>query len=173
MVKEINLDLVEQKAHKYYTDGDFFCSEAVVKTIKECFDLDYGDEIVRLASGFAIGMGGSGCVCGAAVGANMAIGMVFGRDQAKDKKVNKTLTLSNEIHDYFKAEKGSLCCRVLTKKFDKFGGKEHKKQCALFTSELAYKTAEVIARELKIPVIKSGEKIEVKTKKGFWNIFKK
>lgn len=155
MVEKIDLDMVRNSAFKYYTDGDFYCSEAVVLTIKEVFDLDYGDEVVRLASGFAIGMGGSGCVCGAVVGANMAIGMVFGRDKAKDRRVKKTLKLSKEVHDYFKEEKGSLCCRVLTRKFKKFGSKEHKEQCALFTGELAYKTAEVIARELKITAVKN------------------
>lgn len=57
IIEKIDLDMVRNKAFKYYTDGDFYCSEAVVLAIKEMFDLDYGDEIVRLASGSAIGMG--------------------------------------------------------------------------------------------------------------------
>ena len=42
-----------------------------------------------MASGFPVGMGGSGCTCGAVVGGIMAIGMFFGRVQAKDSKVQK------------------------------------------------------------------------------------
>ena len=107
MVDRIDLDMVRDSPFKYYTDGNFYCSKAVVKTLK----------------------------------------------------------LSKEIHDYFKEEKGSLCCKVLTRKFKKFGSKEHKEQCALFTKELAYKTAEVIVRELNITVVKDGTE-EVKIKKG-------
>lgn len=68
-----------------------------------------------------------------------------------------------EIHDYFKEEKGSLCCRILTRKFKKFDSKEHKGQCALFTEELAYKITEVMTRELNIIVVKDSiEKVKIK-----------
>ena len=69
-----------------------------------------------------------------------------------------------EIHDYFKEEKGALCCRILTRKFKKFDSKDHKKQCVLFTGKLAYKITEVMARELNIIVVKDRIE-EVKIKK--------
>jgi C_GCAxxG_C_C family probable redox protein len=42
-----------------------------------------------MASGFPVGIGGSGCTCGAIAGGVMAIGMFFGRTSPKDQKVNK------------------------------------------------------------------------------------
>ena len=36
-----------------------------------------------MASGFPVGIGGSGCTCGAIAGGIMALGMVFGRKRSK------------------------------------------------------------------------------------------
>jgi C_GCAxxG_C_C family probable redox protein len=52
-------------AEEYYRSGDFYCSEAIVKTIKDEFQLPIPDAIIAAASGFPVGMGGSGCTCGA------------------------------------------------------------------------------------------------------------
>ncbi len=147
--KIINLDKVREKAENYYRNRDFYCSEAIVKTIKEEFDLDISDEVIAMASGFPVGMGGSGCTCGAVAGGIMALGLFFGRTKAKDKKVDKTMKLSKELHDIFKGRHKSLCCRILTKDM-KMGGKEHINQCIYFTGDVAYETAKIICRELNI-----------------------
>lgn len=62
-----------------------------MKTIKDAFDLDYDDSVIALASGFPVGMGRSGCTCGAVAGGVMALGLVFGRTQAKDTHSNGRL----------------------------------------------------------------------------------
>ncbi|MGL5244625.1 MAG: C-GCAxxG-C-C family protein [Sarcina sp.] len=147
MKTNIDINKIKEIAEKYYREGDFFCSEAVVKTIRDEFELDLPDEVIAMASGFPVGIGRAGCTCGAVTGGIMALGMVFGRIEAKDSKVNKTLELSKEIHDDFKERNRSLCCRILTKGMV-LGTPEHKKQCVRFTGEVTEKVAEIIIREI-------------------------
>ncbi len=144
----MNIDFAQVRAtaEKYYRDGDFYCSEAVVKTIRDAFGLEFDDSVIAMASGFPVGIGGSGCTCGAVIGGVMALGMVFGRTQAKDERVNKAMALSKELHDQFRANHKSLCCRVLTKNLT-LGTPEHLEQCISLTGEVAEAVARIIVRE--------------------------
>ena len=150
MRKEISLKKIRERAESYYRNGDFFCAESIVKTIKEEFDLDLPDEIVSVASGFATGMG-AGCTCGAVVGGVMSLGMCFGRTQPGDSSVDKTVRLARELHDTFQGKHRVLCCRALTEG-KKGGTPERKNQCVAFTGEVATDTARIIARELHIEI---------------------
>ncbi|MGD0154092.1 MAG: C-GCAxxG-C-C family protein [Thermacetogeniaceae bacterium] len=147
MKKSVDLKKIKKQAEDYYRNGDFFCSEAIVKTIKDEFDLPVPDDVIAMASGFPVGMGGSGCTCGAVVGGIMALGLVFGRTTAKDAKVSKTMVLAKELHDTFKKQHKSLCCRVLTKDME-LGSPVHMQQCIAFTGEVAEAAAKIIVREL-------------------------
>lgn len=147
-VMDIDLEKVRKTAEGYYRNGDFYCSEAVVKTVKDEFKIDISDDIIKMASGFPVGIGGSGCTCGAVSGGIMALGLVFGRNTAKDSKVDKAMVLSKELHDYFKENHKSTCCRILTKGMT-LGTETHMKQCIFLTGEVAYKVAEIIVRESK------------------------
>lgn len=147
----IDLNIIRNTAENYYRNGDFYCSEAIVKTIKDEFDLPVSDEILKVASGFPVGMGGSGCSCGAVVGGIMVIGMFFGRTQPKDDKVNKAMALSKELHDIFRDRHKYLCCRGLTQGMT-LGSPEHMEQCISFTGEVAEETAKILVRELNLEV---------------------
>lgn len=147
----IDLNKIKTTAENYYRNGDFYCSESIIKTIKDEFQLPVSDDIVKMASGFPVGIGGSGCTCGAVVGGIMAIGLFFGRSEAKDKRVNKTMTLSKELHDVFQSRHKCLCCRVLTKGM-RLGFKKHMDQCISFTGEVAEEAAKIIVRELGLKV---------------------
>ena len=48
---------VREIAEAYYRSGLFYCSEAIVKTINDEFRLNFPDDVVRMASGFPIGIG--------------------------------------------------------------------------------------------------------------------
>ncbi|SCK01904.1 C_GCAxxG_C_C family protein [uncultured Clostridium sp.] len=146
---DIDINKIRETAESYYRNGDFFCSEAIVKTIKDEFELPISDEIVAAASGFPIGIGGSGCTCGAVSGGVMSLGLVFGRQVAKDPKVRKTMELTKELHEKFRNNHKSLCCRILTKGLD-MGSGEHKEQCISFTGEVAEEVAKIIVRELNL-----------------------
>lgn len=145
--KDINIEKLRKKAEDYYRNGDFYCSESIVKTIKDEFNLPVSDDVISMASGFPIGMGGAGCTCGAIVGGIMALGMFFGRTEPKDGKVKKSMELAKELHDIFRNRHKSLCCRVLTKGME-LGKEIHMQQCISFTGEVAEETAKLIIREL-------------------------
>ena len=154
MKKTIDINKIRITAENYYRNGDFYCSEAIIKTIKDEFEIELPDEIIAMASGFPVGIGGSGCTCGAVVGGVMALGMFFGRTKAKDEKVDNTMALSKELHDKFKSSHKYLCCRTLTKGMT-LGSKAHMEQCVSFTGEVAEETAKIIVRELKLDVVRS------------------
>lgn len=144
---EIDIERIRKKAEAYYRDGEFYCSEAIVKTIKDEFNMPVPDDVIAMASGFPVGMGGSGCTCGALVGGIMALGLFFGRTEPGDAKVKKAMELAKELHDNFKERHRSTCCRVLTKGME-LGSPEHMAQCISFTGEVAEETARIIVREL-------------------------
>nr|WP_050780781.1 C-GCAxxG-C-C family (seleno)protein [Dethiobacter alkaliphilus] len=126
--------------------GDFYCSESIIKSVKDNFAIDMPDEIIAMASGFPVGIGKSKCVCGAVSGGVMALGYFFGRTTGGDPKVQKTLELANELQQSFKDNHQHLCCRILTKGMDMAAG-EHKDQCVSFTGEIAEKVAAIVVRE--------------------------
>ncbi len=142
----ISLQDIRMRAEQYYKDGDFYCSEAVLKTLKDAFNAPFDDEIIKLASGFPVGMG-AGCTCGAVNGAVMGLGMFFGRNQAKGKEVKKAMQLTKELQERFTAVRKVCCCKILTKGM-RMGSSKHIEHCVGITGEVTALAAEIIAREL-------------------------
>lgn len=141
---DVDLERIRKIAEDYYRNGDFYCSEAVVKTIIDEFQIDVSEDVIKMASGFPVGMGGMGCTCGALTGGVMAIGLVYGRSQGKDPKVNKAMELSAKLYQIFYERHKVSCCKVLTRGMEK-GSPEHMEQCIAFTGEMAYEAAKIIA----------------------------
>ncbi|SDB49258.1 C_GCAxxG_C_C family probable redox protein [Desulfonatronum thiosulfatophilum] len=142
-------DMIENirlHAEQMYRAGEFYCSEAVVKAIKDHYLPDVSDDVIAAASGFPMGVGGAKCICGAVSGGVMALGLVFGRKKAKDRRIKQCMNLAKELHDTFKDRNKALCCRVLTKKV-KHCSVEHLDQCTRFTGEVAADVARIIERE--------------------------
>jgi len=73
----------EAAAGALYERG-YHCSEAVVKAINDLAGHPLPPEVMRLASGFCAGIGGSRCTCGALAGAVMAVGLLSGRSGPND-----------------------------------------------------------------------------------------
>lgn len=145
-MKEVNIQELREKAEGYYQRGEFFCSEAIVKVLKDEFMPEVSDDVVKMASGFPVGMGRSGCTCGALSGGIMVLGMIFGRNKPNGTEVAKTMEFSKELHDKFREMNKSTCCRVLTKGLV-MGSDVHKKQCVRLTGEVAEEVAKIIIRE--------------------------
>lgn len=152
MVKEVSIKKVREEAESQFRQGNFYCSEAVVYSIRKYFDNDMPEALISAASGFPIGIGKSKCVCGAVSGGILSIGYFFGRTKGADPVVQDTLKLANELQESFRKNHGCLCCHVHTRGMDMASG-EHKNQCISFTGEIAEKAAEIIARERNIKVI--------------------
>ena len=148
--KEVSPKKVQKEAEELFRGG-FFCSEAVMSAIRSNFDLQCPEEVIAMASGMPVGIGKSGCICGALNGGVMALGCFFGRTKQGDPKVNKNIEVAHELHDWFKVASGknATCCRILTKEFDKGKG-EHKEQCIRYTGLVAGKVAEIIVREFDL-----------------------
>ncbi len=144
--KNIHIGQIQAQAEKYYREGDFYCSEAVLKALKDAFHAPYDDSIIKLASGFPVGMG-AGCTCGAVNGAVMALGMFFGRSSAKGEEVKKAMQLTKELQDVFTAKRRVCCCKILTKGME-LGSGTHMEHCIAITGEVTAMAATIIAREL-------------------------
>ncbi len=143
--KQEFLDKVRTDAENYFDRGEFFCSEAVVQVINDALGKLYPDEVVKLASGFPIGLGKAQCLCGAVSGGEMALGMVYGRVHGEN--MNPVMfEKAKALHDFVKDEYKSLCCRVITREWagDNFQSPERKAHCI----EITGKVAEWVANEL-------------------------
>ena len=142
---------VKGDAEELFRSGRFFCSEAIVASIRKNIAPEMPLELIKSASGFPVGVGRSKCMCGAISGSIISLGYFFGRSSPSsptDPKITKCLELANELQESFRNNhKGVLCCHIHTKDMDMAKG-EHKSQCVAFTGEMAAKTAEIILREL-------------------------
>lgn len=129
------LQAIRVQAEGYFQRGEFFCSEAVVHTLNEFLNWPFPEEITKLASAFPIGIGKSGCVCGAVSGGVMALGMVYGRSHGEAMN-EKMFPVAAALHDHVKKMYKSTCCRVLVKEYD-FSSPERKAHCVRITGEVA------------------------------------
>ena len=139
--KKIRID-----AENYYENG-FYCSEAVIASIRDNFELSIPEEVICMGSGFPVGIGLAKCLCGSVAGGVMVLGLFFGRSKPIAPKTDVCFRTSKELHDFFKMKNGAICCRVLTKGMD-FSLGDHKAQCTRFTGEVAEVVSQIIVREL-------------------------
>lgn len=147
------LDKVQANAEELFRSGTYFCSEAVLQTINEFLGKPYGEDIVKLASGFPIGLGKAGCLCGAVSGGQMALGMVYGRVQGEPMD-DKMFEKAKALHDYIISQYKATCCRVITKQWagDNFKSPERKNHCITITGKVARWVANEIIEDGKIEV---------------------
>ena len=154
MKKEISIKQIRFDAEEVFRIGGFYCSEAIISSIRKNIDPNMPEALVAAGSGFPIGVGRSMCMCGAISGAVVCLGYFFGRTTPTtptDPKSVKAMELAFELQEAFKKNHKVLCCHVHVKGMDLAGG-EHKKQCVGFTGEMAEKVAEIIAREINLKI---------------------
>ncbi|HEX9092365.1 MAG TPA: C-GCAxxG-C-C family (seleno)protein [Coriobacteriia bacterium] len=150
MDHELVVQKVKRDAEEYFRSGGFYCSEAIVASIRDNIAPEMPEAIIAAASGFPVGVGRSKCMCGAVSGGVLSLGYVFGRTEPSspaDPKSVRALAAASELEQTFRESHRVLCCSVHTRGMDMASG-EHKAQCVLFTGEMAAKTAEIITREL-------------------------
>lgn len=125
-----------ETAEQYFRSGGYFCSEAVVQTINDMMGKPLPQEAVKMASGFPIGIGRAGCICGAISGGVMALGLKYGRT-APGQAAPDILPISAELHDHIRDQYKSTCCRVIVRDLGEFGGPARKAHCIKITGEVA------------------------------------
>jgi len=134
-----------QDAEDAYSGG-LQCAEAVVHAIRKNLAPQMPEALVSAASGFSVGVGGGGCLCGAVSGGVLALGYFFGRTfptTITDPQSQKTIVLAHELQEAFKAKHSVLCCHVLTKGLE-IDSTEQRAYCAAFVGSAAAITAEII-----------------------------
>lgn len=89
-------------------------SVAVFLAVCQEFEIDKESNInPQIASAFAGGIGNTGSVCGAVVGAVMAIGLKLGQQDTMEEELRK-LKVARDFRNRFEMEAGSINCRELT-----------------------------------------------------------
>lgn len=146
MTTDINMEQLKRDAEEIFCNG-FACSESVIYTLRNHFQIEFSDDAIAMSSGFPWGLGGGGCLCGAVAGGTMILGYFFGRTVPGDPKNVKCFALTEEFHDAFKKEFGATCCRVLTKGMER-DSKERKDHCIKMVKFTVEKIAEIVKREL-------------------------
>jgi len=140
---------IRKRAEDLFTTAKFNCSEAVIVALREAFFPSLPDYVIAAVSGFPVGIGGSGCSCGAVTGAICALGLVFGREKSSELlKAAECMKFAHEIYDDFFAKHNALCCRYLTRGVD-IGSMHHSLQCKEFTGDAAESAARIILREFE------------------------
>lgn len=87
---------------------------AVLQAVCQEFKIEIDNDIIsRIAFGFAGGIGNTGAVCGAVVGAVMAIGLKRGQTETIEEALRE-LAVAREFRRRFEAEMGNVNCRELT-----------------------------------------------------------
>jgi C_GCAxxG_C_C family probable redox protein len=129
--------MIGKRAENLYLTGQLLCSEAILAVMNRGLrgGLPEGMDI-SLASALPIGLGNSGCTCGALSGAVLALGLFLGRDRPGAFNGKQAMPAANLLHNRFKGLFGSTCCRVLKQKA-KHNPKGHFKQCAQITGQTA------------------------------------
>ncbi|MGM0420299.1 MAG: C-GCAxxG-C-C family protein [Bacillota bacterium] len=128
---------VRETAEGYFRRGEYYCSEAVLTTINDTLGQELPPEVVKMASGFPIGIGKSKCLCGAVSGGVMALGLKYGRTKPGAEMPEESFTASAELHNHVIEKYGSTCCRVLTRHFEDFTSQARADHCIQITGEVA------------------------------------
>jgi C_GCAxxG_C_C family probable redox protein len=105
------------KATELFNNG-YSCSEAIVRGAYETgiIDQEIDIELInQVAQPFSGGMS-SGCICGAVAGAQIVLGLLFGRKNLSiPSKYMKNIAA--EFIDKFKEKRKTTCCRALSAGF--------------------------------------------------------
>lgn len=138
---------IRNEAETLFQTGKFNCSEAVMSALRHAFFPDIPAYVIAAVSGFPVGIGGSGCLCGAVSSAVCALGLLFGREESSELlKAASCMKLAAELHQEFTAKHKAVCCRVLTRSLE-IGSAEHANQCVKLTGDAAEAAARIILRE--------------------------
>ena len=131
---------IRKRAYGHFESG-LHCAEVISKTILEMFSGQPHPAVIRSASGFGGGIGGSNEeLCGAFTGGVVALGYLLGRENGGDS-LKGCGSVINQFKRAFLDKFGSLHCQTLLNGF-----KEEKNPlgCAKLTAETTLILAELL-----------------------------
>jgi len=142
--------LVEEKAKKMFGAGGLLCAESVLTSVSDEAGV-ISPLIPRIATGFCGGIARTRGMCGAVTGGIMALGILYGRDNA-EQSYETVYEKVQQFLQAFEAEYKSTNCFELTG-YD-LGKEEERKaffekgmieKCRQFTGRAASLVAELIS----------------------------
>ena len=129
--------LIGERAGNLFRTRQVWCSGAVLVVINRVLDGDLTqDQAIRLAAGLGDGMGGAGCICGGLSGGALALGLFLGNGRLSSGADQTVLKATRWLHDQFKQDLGSACCRILLKRGEN-GSRSQLRACAERTAKAA------------------------------------
>lgn len=131
----------ESTAADLYQRG-YHCSEAVVKTVNDLAGHPLPPDVMRLASGFCEGFGGSRCTCGALAGAVMAAGIFSGR-RSPDDPWEPTYDAAAELRRRFVEDQEADTCREIVRRIGRMDMPERWAHCSLLVGSCARWVVEI------------------------------
>jgi len=123
MVKIMSQNISENvslEAVRLFKSG-YHCSEAVLLAFEKYTEKTFSEDMKRGMSAFVRGIGGSGCICGALASAVFILSSMGGR-LSVEESTTKLEKVVNQIHEDFREEFKSACCRVITRNSAKIFG---------------------------------------------------
>lgn len=122
---------IRKKAYGHFESG-LHCAEVISKTILDMFSEEPYPAVIRSASGFGGGIGGSNEeLCGAFTGGVVALGYLLGRENGGDS-LKSCGSLIKDFKRKFLNEFGSLDCQTLLNGFKE---QQNPLGCAKLTAE--------------------------------------
>jgi len=135
----------ELAAATYYEQG-FHCGESVVRAINEVAGSPLPPEVMRMASGFCEGMGGSRCICGALAGSVMAAGLLAGRECAEDRW-EPSYDAAAELRSRWRADQNAETCDEVVRRIGLMRDPARWAHCTLLVGRNARWVVEIAERE--------------------------
>lgn len=142
----------KKRAYIHFQSG-LHCAEVISQTVLETYSPEAHSEVVRAASGFGGGIGGSTReLCGAFTGGIMTLGYLTGRRNPGDSLVDCGRLIETYREEFLEAF-GSLNCPTLLKGFPE---QEKGISCARMTARATVLLTEIIEAHEK----ETGNSIE-------------
>lgn len=131
------VELVVGRVADCYEQHDLCCSESVMVVFNRAFDGGLSDQVaLQMGAGFCHGLGGAGCSCGALTGSVSVLSLFLGPHLKTGLTKKNFKRIIKGVHDDFRQQFGSSCCRVLSKKV-KHDAKAHQNNCLMLTKGAA------------------------------------
>ena len=124
----------------------YHCSEAVLLAFEKYTNKEFSEDAKRGMSAYVRGVGSSGCICGALAGGVFVLSTLGGR-LTPDESTSRLEKVTKELHDGFRNEFKSACCRVITKNSAKIFGIGKYNTCHKTVDYVSMKIIDLAHRE--------------------------